>query len=357
MGVIRVALALAVVVGHAGSLFGYVFFDSAAAVQCFYVISGFYMALVLDRTYATGSHHVRRFYISRYFRLAPTYWVVMLATLAAALVFKRTPSLQSGELSKLLHSLGPSTIAIAILVNLLIVGQDAMMFLAVNPRGGMYATANFSAEPAPAHELLLVPQAWSLGVELLFYALAPYLMRRSAKLIAGVALASIALRIVLAADGLTNDPWKYRFFPTELATFLVGSLAYRAYRAGHAVLSRPIAKAILGGYLAALAAYAYVPAPEPVKRFATVLALAFALPSLFALTKDVGADNYIGRLSYPIYISHVLLMGFARYAGRYKAAALIVLSIATAMFLVWAVEDPVDRWRTRLRSRQVAVRP
>jgi peptidoglycan/LPS O-acetylase OafA/YrhL len=41
---------------------------------------------------------------------------------------------------------------------------------------------------------LVVPPAWTLGVELMFYALAPLLVRRSAWLIAAVMAASVALR-------------------------------------------------------------------------------------------------------------------------------------------------------------------
>jgi hypothetical protein len=37
--------------------------------------------------------------------------------------------------------------------------------------------------------------------------------------------ASLALRGVLIATGIgLGDPWTYRFFPTELALFLLGSL-------------------------------------------------------------------------------------------------------------------------------------
>jgi len=47
------------------------------------MISGFYMALVLDRKYNfTGA--TRLFYQQRYLRLAPIYWVAVLITLAAA---------------------------------------------------------------------------------------------------------------------------------------------------------------------------------------------------------------------------------------------------------------------------------
>lgn len=349
MGVLRVILALSVVVGHAGPLLGYRLFESAAAVQCFYVISGFYMALVLDKSYAGG---LRRFYLSRYLRLAPTYWVVMLGSVVAALVFHRTPALNGDALSALLHRSSTGTLAVLAFVNLFIVGQDLVMFLAIDSDGHLYPTAAFGREAHPAFTLLLVEQAWSLGVELAFYALAPFLLRRRTSLIVAVAIASVGIRVMLWERGYSHDPWSYRFFPSELGVFLFGSIAYRAYRRGILVASSKHARVILGLAIAVLLGYSLLPVgiPEPAKRFGAVVMLALALPSLFALTKNSARDTYIGRLSYPIYISHVLLLGIARYAGRYRSFALVVLSVFTAILLVHFVEDVVDRWRVRLRG-------
>jgi len=45
-------------------------------------------------------------------------------------------------------------------------------------------------------------------------------------MIISIILASLGLRAFLyLGPHWTNDPWKYRFFPTELALFLFGTLA------------------------------------------------------------------------------------------------------------------------------------
>jgi peptidoglycan/LPS O-acetylase OafA/YrhL len=51
MGYLRFWLALAVLSGHLGPLLGLSLADSSAAVLGFFVISGFYMAMVLDGKY------------------------------------------------------------------------------------------------------------------------------------------------------------------------------------------------------------------------------------------------------------------------------------------------------------------
>src|SRR4051794_14358576 len=86
MGVLRLLLALAVVVTHLGGVaFGYRPILGPDAVQAFYAISGFYMALVLDTKYGTSLKAVRLFWQNRYLRLAPTYWIVFAGSLVLVL--------------------------------------------------------------------------------------------------------------------------------------------------------------------------------------------------------------------------------------------------------------------------------
>ncbi len=83
MGVLRLCLALAVIIAHSGPIFGWTFTrltGGLLAVQMSYVISGFYMALVLHRRY-TGPGCYRRFVTNRLLRLYPSYAVVAVFTL------------------------------------------------------------------------------------------------------------------------------------------------------------------------------------------------------------------------------------------------------------------------------------
>jgi peptidoglycan/LPS O-acetylase OafA/YrhL len=355
MGILRLILALAVVMGHSGLLFGWTLFESVAAVQCFYVISGFYMALVLDGAYEKGTAGVLKFYASRYLRLAPTYWVVLAATLIGGVLFHRSIYQPWAELKPMLAAMNGKTLAVLAFTNLFILGQDAVMFLGFNPaRGDLYWTAHYQADALPAFKFLLIPQAWSLGVELLFYLVAPFILRRRTWVLPVIVVASLAVRVVLARHGLGGDPWNYRFFPSELGIFLCGSLAYRAYRHGWGVLPRREAAWLLAAILAVLFVYQRVEVAEIVKRYAVVALVAAGLPSVFSLSRNWKRDNYVGKLSYPIYVCHFMLLGFAHRAGRFSVPALMLASVALAALLVHFVEDPVDVWRSRLRAERRA---
>lgn len=84
MGVLRFLLALSVAWTHAGLPKG---LSGDLCVTIFFVISGFYMAMVLNENPAYGQ--VSAFYQQRLLRLFPTYWALLALALLAGVI---TPS-------------------------------------------------------------------------------------------------------------------------------------------------------------------------------------------------------------------------------------------------------------------------
>ena len=68
MGVFRLILALAVVLGHT-AYEGPRLMSPGDAVHVFFVISGFYMCMVLRRKYGCSARGVGVFYLNRFLRL------------------------------------------------------------------------------------------------------------------------------------------------------------------------------------------------------------------------------------------------------------------------------------------------
>ena len=64
--------------------------------------------------------------------------------------------------------------------------QYLALFLGVN-NGSVGFTANYQTSSVPIWAALAVPQAWTLGVELSFYCLAPFLLRCRTRVLLGVA--------------------------------------------------------------------------------------------------------------------------------------------------------------------------
>jgi peptidoglycan/LPS O-acetylase OafA/YrhL len=80
MVLLRLLLALVVVLFHTGMVSRYLM-DSHTAVNAFFIISGFYMALILDQKYGSSPAGLKAFAINRFLRLYPLYAAVFILTI------------------------------------------------------------------------------------------------------------------------------------------------------------------------------------------------------------------------------------------------------------------------------------
>lgn len=315
MGSIRLLLAISIFFYHTGPLFGISLVDAHVAVQSFFIISGFYMALILNEKY-TGNRSYYLFLSNRFLRLFPAYWCVLLVS--AALLLGLYASGRISEVAfnyfNLFSYLDVKAQASIVLANLFIYGQDLLLMTQINPSNGFFNftpdTYSVVAPYPPVYGFSFVPQAWSIGTELLFYSIAPLLVRRKAPFIAAVLIASLGLRVALFKAGYVQDLWTFRFFPTELALFLLGALSYKVNKRWAFM-----PKYGLFAFLAAIAfviGYQFIPSITvgvlEIKKWTFYFFLFLLIPAIFSYTSGFKADRYMGELSYPFYISHMLVI-------------------------------------------------
>jgi peptidoglycan/LPS O-acetylase OafA/YrhL len=350
MGLVRFLLAVTVVINHTGPICGLVFTDAYLAIKVFFIISGFYMSLILSEKY-TGPNQLRLFYTNRWLRLFPLYWVVLLVSLAASLVFKHFlhTSLLLGPWQTSLSHLSPGTVLALIGANITILGQDLLFFSHVTDAGTISFVWDALHRATPSWFFLLIPQAWTVSLELVFYCLAPWLVRRGNACLAGLIAASLLLRAVIYWEDFPFDPWKQRFFPVEFGFFLLGILAYRLYAAlrGTAIPGRTL-WTVCGLYLCSIVFYQFLPGAMG-KEFFLYAATVASIPFLFLLTKKMRFDRTIGELSYPIYISHWTVIMVAEYfCGRNHLPEIaLTATILLSLALNRLVADPIERFRQK----------
>lgn len=361
MGILRFLLALSVAWTHAELPHG---LSGELCVTVFFVISGFYMTLVLNNNPVYLSP--KAFYFQRMLRIFPAYWAILLLSLAFSLFES-----QHRPVSMLSEYFDRGDMSIGFLLaycasQVLIVGQDALLFLDMDTTGRIFFQGDISQATNPLNRLNFIGQAWSLALELMFYAIAPFLLRRSVGCLIAVALSSFAIRLALALWlGYVGDPWTTRFFPSELSFFVLGALAYRL------VIQRQIGSRILG-FLKYLILVSLIVGSLIVNHFGrtnhhnlftlvplTVWTLVAAIPLLFLATQRSAFDREIGELSYPLYICHILVfqVGHNLY-GRTRTTdiALMIVSIAFAYLLKQFIDKPVDRYRHGMLRKQMAPR-
>src|SRR5258708_6221408 len=122
MGILRVILALSVVVAHVGPLFGLRFFGGGVmGVETFYMVSGFYMALVLSTRYRGRT---RDFYFNRFLRLFPVYWLLVATFFVCSALYWLAVGHPLGALVSWQTSSNPFHWLWAGISNLALVGPD-----------------------------------------------------------------------------------------------------------------------------------------------------------------------------------------------------------------------------------------
>jgi peptidoglycan/LPS O-acetylase OafA/YrhL len=364
MGLLRYYLAAAVIAWHSDGFFGFTPMPGYTAVQIFFIVSGFYMALVLNTKY-TGPGSYQLFLTNRMLRIYPAYLVMLCLTFALSVVavWYHRHSRISAYFE---HGLSPFSWFVLVTSNLSLLGQDIVLFFDLRPDGSFGWPTNWRHRPEPhLYEFMFLPQAWSLSLELMFYAVAPFLVRRPLKQVVAVILASLGLRIwIYGGLGLNLDPWGSRFFPTELALFLGGTLSYLMYeRLKKRSPDNRHLVAIGIAFAAVTLSYPFLiksvpPGYDQYIMLAYFIIIVFVLPALFLWTKDNRADRYIGELSYPIYIVHLLILSFVTTALKRRLnwspyTGLLTLGFSTilAAMLVHGLIDPIDKFRHRLSRR------
>jgi peptidoglycan/LPS O-acetylase OafA/YrhL len=292
MGAIRLFLAFVVAAGHWVErglsfperpwtdrlLFG---FNAGYAVMFFYVISGFLITYTLSRNYERSLSGAARFYQNRFIRIFALYWPM--AILALSTVDSAWRNFVSFDL-------------IDKLTGLFLLGIDWRLMFTAHPDN------RWDAALPGLH------QAWTLGAELTFYILAPLLMR-SWKIGAVLLLLSVGLRAAfiwsLPPGSVTSD-WLYLFAPSTFVFFMLGHLSCLAGQRYGIMLRRGW---WIGLLLASLIVMELLPriSFDTPRFWISILLFALAVPGIFAGTKNVRWLNYLGDLSYPVYLVHDLV--------------------------------------------------
>lgn len=353
MGNLRTLFAITVVLAHSSWFDGFVFVGGRNAVQLFYIISGFLISHVICTNVAYRDPW--KFYLNRALRIYPIYYAVALLALIAIPICNH-------KIFEFYSNIPGAAIAFLTLSNLFIFGQDWVMFSGVN-NGHLVFTSDFLQSDFLLFKGLLVRQAWTLGVELSFYALAPFILRSSRIMILLLFL-SLSIRGLLFSVGLgTSDPWTYRFFPAELAFFLVGALAnqhllpmWKRFVSSKGLVWLP--RAATYALISLCVSYFLIPLQEIYKvpiLFSVFLAF---LPLAFLYQNTSKIDKTIGELSYPIYIGHLfIIMILGKIIGHHilttpflVALGNVFVAVIFAYYLNKYIGRRVENLRVKVKS-------
>jgi len=354
MGMIRLLLASSVVFAHSSTIAGYFGIPSFAAVTCFFIISGFYMGMIGTEKYV-GSNRFLPFYSNRFLRLYPTYLIALVFGLSVRLYLAQNEWLNSDGFGRDGRSFFPSGMSVIsrgllTIPNLTLIGTDVTYLFHYGVHSGWHFTFGESmpalGDAQRTSQYLLISPSWSIGLELWFYLLVPFLIcYRTASLVV-IALLSITLRLLMEL----SMPWSsYYFFPANLGCFVMGILAYRAYRSAwyKCFATRSRVHVVFWFMLASLVFRQYIPFYRNYS-WQLYLLLSVTLPFLFDASKNCSLDRWVGNLSYPVYIIHEPILRFLdRCLGVKGGLAALTATLAFSAVILMLVEQPLDRFRQR----------
>ena len=150
-------------------------------------------------------------------------------------------------------------------------------------------------------------------------------------------------------------PGPYRFFPSVLAFFLVGTLLYHVYRV---MRDRKLFRPWWGWAASAVTFGCVVFYPVNILGYyhdtCYFVVIGLCIPLLFLCTQHSRADRWIGNLSYPLYISHVLTAQVLIFTGHFFHEGAWIVALMAAAALLLLVDQPVDGLRHRWKKRRLA---
>jgi peptidoglycan/LPS O-acetylase OafA/YrhL len=342
MGFLRIYLAIVVLLSHCpqGIIFQKIS-HPALAVQCFYAISGFYIQLLINQFKNSHRRWKLAFYLNRAIRIYPTYLIILIISI---LLLPDSLALINGK-STAFKSL-------FFIDNFLILPQGLMRFLHI--------------------DITVLPQSWTLSLELIFYIIAPYLLTQRNTTLVLLFVFSIVCRVMLASYDLYLHNWFYEFFPSEIGIFLGGSLGYRFYSFylsevdGIKYILYKIFSFFLFLYLAWFTFYGYhninigvwdgkSTLGVPMKYWCVLLLTIVSLPFVFNLTRNSKIDRYIGEFSYPLYLGHFLFISLIEkkhVSLDYENIIVLVLTSLLCLLIMHTVEIPLTKLREKLKRKK-----
>jgi len=329
-GTYRTLLALLVVLLH----FAYIPLIGEYAVFGFFALSGFLMTLIMQRNYGYTMSGIGAFAVNRFLRIYPVYWV---ACAVSALVLLSLPFQQTS-------------------------GWNYNYFMPATFRDWFYNLAlvlSFTQKPS------LVSPAWALTVELFFYACIGLGLSRNRP----VTLAWFSLSVLYTGWLFLTDPvWGHRYYTLGAASlpFATGAMIWH-YRdelqtiCGRVTTMRYMPAFLFAGILINWYIGRKLGTQTGISFYINFLLCCVMIITLFPRRElplvSRGFDDWMGSLSYPLYVIHVPLAYPLRYMFQQLGIPItrpeplfFALSLPFLILAAWLIAVTVEANTDRLRG-------
>lgn len=277
-GILRTILAVYVVLLHIFSIPTLGNF----AVTFFFVLSGFLMTYIMQNTYQYNFNGVKLFWINRFLRLYPAYWIVLILSLIVVCFID--PSILNKSM------FFPSSFKEWF-------SNVSMIYFDIVPH---------RAKPR------VVPTSWALTNELVFYFLISIGISKTFP--RTCIWLGLSITYYVATYFFYDIPtYRYSAIPASSLPFAIGAILFWINQKKPAIttkLSTVIFVFLLFNINAIYLASSKIEVLSEISKYANYLIAGILVLLLFNLKtskKIANIDKYVGCFSYPIYLSHYLI--------------------------------------------------
>jgi peptidoglycan/LPS O-acetylase OafA/YrhL len=328
MGIYRLFLAILVAISHAGiSFYGYN--PGVVAVISFYILSGYVMSMLIGKYYMRPSA-IPTFYLDRAARLFPQFvFYMILASILIYFLKFDSPFINKLTIDKWL-------------LNFLILPQGFYMYWADGS--------------------LVIPQTWSLGLEMTFYLVIPWiLIFFSKRMIYTLAFSSFLIFLAAYFGKINSDIFGYRLLLGTLFMFFVGWSFFQ--NDSDSKKFRIIVFSLAGALLliAFFNKYLYqLPYNKEVLVGLVIGILAISAIRYFSFSS---LDEFFGNLSYGVFLNHFIIIWLmqkflaTKTFDIWNITILLTSSCALALGSFLYIERPALRWRHAIRNGVMQRKP
>ncbi|MDO6739307.1 acyltransferase [Wenyingzhuangia sp. 2_MG-2023] len=276
-GLVRFILASLVVLFHVTKNV----FVGGMAVFCFFILSGYWVALMYEKKYKKCQKSLFVFYASRLLRLAPVFYLLSLLNFIMIYYYKKEllTKIDLLETKGVLYTLS----------NVFLIGYNQ---LKIQP---------------------LVP-AWSLDIEMQFYLLVPFLLVIMNSKIKRIACLLFSFLLMLVLVYYFEDTFISKTVLKYLVYFLIGIAIYKSkikFKVRTEMIFNIVFFTILGLHYIIPDVFHLVKTTENSYNEYFNIAISFLLIPFLAnsvLKKSDERDALLGGMSYTLYLSHWMFM-------------------------------------------------
>jgi peptidoglycan/LPS O-acetylase OafA/YrhL len=322
VGTYRLLLAIVVILNHL-DITAHGFRMGSVAVVSFFLLSGYVMTALIHKCYKKPNQ-ILYFYLDRVMRLFPQFLFYIAITLAL-IAIAHPDSIYISDIT-----------APKVLLNILML-----------PLGFYMYDGLFNSE--------IIPQAWSLGLELSFYLVIPFILIYRIR--TPVFILSFVIFVLARYQVIDSQYFSYRLLPGTLFLFLCGSFLQKCEdnREKYVLYST---------YIIALVFVVLDLINEPIAltdyNRQVLFGLLLGLPVMLLLINKKGGrvDRTLGNISYGVFLNHFFLIWLFQSMGIstqsfFNIIMLISVAVVFASASYYWIERPVVMYRHRLRYRDI----